>query len=115
LKAVLSIVTNRSLSAFASLLDYNFLSPSIIIKMNINEIATKADIDKIIDMLEQIKEGLKSAPAEKPILRSADVKRLLNVSDSTLQRLRISGAIKGKKIGGVWFYDMDQIRGIISK
>ena len=61
--------------------------------MNINDIATKADIDKIIDALEEIKESLKAAPKEKPVLRSADVKKLLNISDSTLQRLRISGKL----------------------
>jgi len=81
--------------------------------MNTNEIATKADINKVIDALEEIKERLKAAPKEKPILRSADVKKLLNVSDSTLQRLRISGKLPARKLNGIWFYNSKDVLSIL--
>jgi hypothetical protein len=81
--------------------------------MNINEIATKADINKIIDALEEIKEGLKAVPKERPVLRSVDVKKLLNISDSTLQRLRISGKLPARKVNGTWFYIAKDVLNVI--
>lgn len=82
--------------------------------MNPNEIATKADINKIIDALEEIKETLKASPKEKRVLRSADVKKLLNISDSTLQRLRITGKLPGKKLNGTWFYSAKDVLTILN-
>lgn len=81
--------------------------------MNINEIATKADLNKIIDTLEEIKESLKATPKEKPVLRSSDVKKLLNISDSTLQRLRVSGKLPARKVNGTWFYSPKDVLGLI--
>ena len=42
-------------------------------------------------------------------MRSADVRELLNISDSTLQSFRISGAIKSYRLGSTWFYKYDEI------
>lgn len=83
--------------------------------MNINEIATKADINKIIDALEEIKQNLEATPKERPVLRSADVKMLLNISDSTLQRLRISGELPARKVNGTWFYNSKDILKMLEK
>ncbi|RZL46360.1 MAG: DNA-binding protein [Pedobacter sp.] len=81
--------------------------------MNINEIATKADINKVIDTLEEIKESLKNAPKDKPVLRSVDVKKLLNISDSTLQRLRTSGNLPARKVNGIWFYSSKDVLSLL--
>jgi hypothetical protein len=42
-------------------------------------------------------------------LRSADVRKMLNISDSTLQTMRISGALPAYKLGNSWFYKHDEI------
>ena len=42
-------------------------------------------------------------------LRSANVREMLNVSDSTLQTMRISGAIPAYKLDNMWFYKYDEI------
>lgn len=42
-------------------------------------------------------------------LRSRDVRRMLSISDSTLQNLRINGSISAYKLGASWFYREDEI------
>lgn len=49
--------------------------------------------------------------SSKPVkwLRSKHVRVMLNISDSTLQSMRITGAIKAYKLGSSWFYREDEI------
>jgi len=49
--------------------------------------------------------------ADKPTkwLRSRHVRQMLNISDSTLQTLRINGSITAYKLGASWFYREDEI------
>jgi hypothetical protein len=42
-------------------------------------------------------------------LRSKHVRDMLNISDSTLQSMRITGAIRAYKLGSSWFYREDEI------
>jgi|GEM_PF-2083925 len=42
-------------------------------------------------------------------LRSRDVRKMLGISDSTLQNMRITGAIPAYKLGASWFYREDEI------
>ncbi len=42
-------------------------------------------------------------------LRSKEVRLMLGISDSTLQTMRINGAITSYKLGGTWFYREDEI------
>jgi len=42
-------------------------------------------------------------------MRSADVRELLNISDSTLQAMRISRALPAYKLSNTWFYRYDEI------
>lgn len=42
-------------------------------------------------------------------LRSKDVRKMLNISDSTLQSMRISGTIPSYRLGASWFYREDEI------
>ena len=41
-------------------------------------------------------------------LRSNETRKHLNISESTIQRMRIKGLIKYKKLGGIYFYDISQ-------
>jgi len=40
----------------------------------------------------------------KPLLKNSEVKKLLSLSESKLQRLRIRGLLSSTKIGGVHYY-----------
>ncbi|WP_340114277.1 helix-turn-helix domain-containing protein [Maribellus mangrovi] len=42
-------------------------------------------------------------------LRSKQVREMLRISDSTLQNMRITGAIPAYKLGSSWFYREDEI------
>lgn len=42
-------------------------------------------------------------------LRSKDVRKMLGISDSTLQTMRINGSIPSYKLGSSWFYREDEI------
>ncbi|MDZ4072971.1 MAG: helix-turn-helix domain-containing protein [Sediminibacterium sp.] len=81
--------------------------------MNLNEIATKADIQEVLLAIEKLKFSINKKVEEKTFLRSADVRKMLNISDSTLQRLRISGLLNSKKVNGTWFYKLEDIKQII--
>ncbi len=81
--------------------------------MNPNEIATKADINEILAAIAKLQSSININKVEQKFLRSADVRKMLNISDSTLQRLRISGALKSKKVNGTWFYKFEDIQNIM--
>ncbi len=77
------------------------------------EVITKEDLQlfrfQLINDLKQIIE--ESKPEEKSEwLKSGDVKKMLKVSPGTLQNLRINGQLHPKKIGGVWYYSLAEIR-----
>lgn len=48
---------------------------------------------------------------EEPIkwLKSSDVRKMLGISDSTLQTMRINQTIPAYKLGPTWFYREDEI------
>ena len=48
---------------------------------------------------------------EKPItwLRSSDVRKMLGISGSTLQTMRINETLPAYKLGSTWFYREDEI------
>lgn len=53
------------------------------------------------------KEQLKSEPIK--WLRSRDVRKMLGITDSTLQNLRIKGSIPAYRLGSSWFYKESEI------
>lgn len=46
---------------------------------------------------------------ETKYMRSSEVREMLNISDSTLQTLRITGAIPAYRLGTSWFYKYEEI------
>lgn len=48
-------------------------------------------------------------------LKSNEVRKLLLVSPGTLQNLRVNGTLPFTKIGGIIFYDYDDIRKILEE
>lgn len=69
--------------------------------MNI-EFVTKEDLQvlrrELLEDLKQVLAGSKQEP--KKWLRSADARKMLNISAGTLQNLRINGQLRPSKIGG---------------
>jgi hypothetical protein len=70
---------------------------------------TKEELDRFKnELLSEVKKVFKEK-ANSNWLRSADVRELLNISDSTLQTMRIGGAVPAYKLGSTWFYKYDEI------
>lgn len=78
--------------------------------MYLSEIATKADIEEVLKVIQKLQSSLSNVQVEQKFLRSADVKKMLHISDGTLQRLRISGTLNAKKLNGTWFYKFSNIQ-----
>ena len=84
-------------------------------------IITPEDLEKFrLDLLNQIKELLyqktgNSSPVqeEKKWIKSHEVQRQLGISPGTLQTLRINGTIPYTKLGGVIYYDKQNIESIL--
>ena len=64
------------------------------------------------ELIEEIR-GLLSQRQITPVrkwLKSHEVRRLLTISPGTLQNLRVNGTLPFTKIGGVLYYDYDDIQ-----
>lgn len=70
-----------------------------------------------IELLEDIKNIINSSSGQqtKKWLRSIEVRELLGISPGTLQNLRINGTIPYSKIGGVLYYDYNEILKILDE
>ncbi len=77
------------------------------------EIITTDDLITFkIELIEEFKKLLEehSGNPAKKWLKSPDVRELLNISPGTLQNLRVNGTLPFTKIGGVIYYDYDDIQ-----
>ena len=63
-------------------------------------------------LITEIKELLKHQPikSEKQWLKAFEIKKMLRLSSGKLQYLRDKGVIPYKKLGGVTYYDQEQIQ-----
>jgi hypothetical protein len=80
------------------------------------EIVTMKDLQAFrTQLINDIKQILQASQpkAEKSWLKNSDVKKLLNVSSNTIQRLRIAGKLKSSKIGGVHYYRYEDIEALL--
>ena len=76
------------------------------------EIITTEDLREFkIDLLEEIGKLLKtsSTAGTKKYLKSSEMMKMLKISSGTLQTLRINGKLPYTKIGGIIFYDAEEI------
>jgi hypothetical protein len=75
--------------------------------------------DDLRDFKIELMEGFKQLLSKqangtlKRHLRSSEVMELLNISSGTLQNLRINGTLPYTKIGGILFYDTEDIQAIM--
>jgi len=82
------------------------------------EIITKEDLREFkSELLQDFKRMLKeqSGQPSKKWLKSYEVRKLLGISPGTLQNLRVNGTLPYTKIGGVLYYDHDDIQKMFQK
>jgi hypothetical protein len=82
------------------------------------EIITTDDLREFkIELLEEIKAILKqhNGLPNKKWLKSHEVQDLLGVSPGTLRSMRITGGLNHTKVGGMIFYDLENIKKMLEK
>jgi len=80
------------------------------------QIATTDDLRELkIELLESIKQLLKEQNGQitKKWLKSPEVRKLLGISHGTLQTFRINGTIPFTKVGGILYYDSQEIQRVM--
>ena len=85
--------------------------------MAANIITTEDLNDFKHELLDDIKEIITTSSELKPKkwLKSPQVRELLSISPGTLQNLRINGTLPFTKIGGVIYYDYEEISKIFEQ
>ena len=81
------------------------------------EIITTDDLREFkIDLLDNIKQLLSNnnGQPQKKWLKSPEVRKLLNISPGTLQNFRINGTLPYTKMGGVLYYDYEELQKILT-
>ena len=70
-----------------------------------------------MELLDEIKQLLnnQSGQVNKKWLKSPEVRELLGISPGTLQNLRINGTLPYTKVGGVLYYDYQEIMQVLEK
>ena len=81
-------------------------------------IITTEDLHEFkLELIDEIKELLnnKSGQIKKKWLKSQEVRKLLGISPGTLQNLRINGTLPYTRVGGVLYYDYQEIIQVLEK
>ena len=80
-------------------------------------ITTEDLLEFKMELLDGIKQLLKnqSGQVTKKWLKSPEVRDLLGISPGTLQNLRINGTLPYTKVGGVLYYDYQEIMQVLEK
>lgn len=82
------------------------------------QVLTTDDLNEFkIQLIDELKKLLnhKATTSQKKYLKSTEVMKLLKVSPGTLQNLRINGTLPYSKIGGIIFYDEEEIISIMKE
>lgn len=80
------------------------------------KIITPEDLNEFKnELLENIKSLIthQTGRVSKKWIKSPEVKKFLGISNGTLQNLRINGTIPYTKVGGVIFYDLQEIEKVL--
>jgi hypothetical protein len=83
-----------------------------------NMLITVDDLEKFkVELLFEIQKLLEATVGipSKQWLKSIEVRKLLNISHCTLQNMRSSGKLPYTKIGGVFYYDVQDIQEMLRK
>jgi len=81
-------------------------------RINRDQLLTVGDLEifknNLIQELKNLLGETTSTPTKK-WLKSSEVKKLLGISTGTLQNLRMNGSLSFSKVGGIIFYDYNEI------
>ncbi len=80
-------------------------------------IVTKEDLEEFrMRLINDLRQLLASQEAKliKPWLKNSEVRKLLNISANTIQRLRITGILRSSKIGGIHYYRYEDIEKLLN-
>lgn len=81
-----------------------------------DQLVTVSDLDQFRnELLKEIKYLLshKHPTPEKQWLKSSDVRKLLKISSGTLQHLRDTGHLRFSKVGGIIYYQHEDIQSML--
>lgn len=81
------------------------------------EVITKEDLQQFrLQLLNDLREMLKPQQAKlvKPWLKNSEVRKLLNISSNTVQRLRVTGKLRSSKVGGIHYYRYEDIEKLLN-
>lgn len=81
------------------------------------QIITSDDLREFkVELVDEIKKLLRQNGVQpvKKWLKSPDVRKLLHISPGTLQNMRVNGTLPFTKIGGVLYYDYDDIQKMLT-
>ncbi len=99
---------NKSLDIVLPLIKINKMSVDIVTKEDLTEFRHQ--------LLEDLKTLINSKVAkQKEWLKSNEVRRLLKISPGTLQNFRVTGILSFTKIGGIFFYNNNDIEALLDK
>jgi len=81
------------------------------------EILTREDLNSFkIELFKELSNLLnRKSDNQKEWLRSADVRKMLSISNGTLQTLRINGTLPFTKIGGTIFYAYEDVTKVLNQ
>ena len=81
-----------------------------------HQIVTKRDLLNFGNLLlSEIKNTNNTDTSSKQWLKSVEVREILKISPGTLQNLRINGTLKYKRIGGINYYNYEDIVKMLEK
>ena len=81
-----------------------------------HQVVTKRDLLNFGNLLlNEIKNTKTTDTSTKQWLKSVEVRELLKISPGTLQNLRINGTLKYKRIGGIIYYNYEDIIKMLEK
>jgi len=85
--------------------------------MEISEIVTKADIEKlkqeIFEELRKTRNFASKIPITKEWLKSYEVCNLLSISKGTLASYRRNGTLRHTRIGGLMYYKFEDLQALM--
>jgi len=81
------------------------------------QVVTKEDLkDFSKKLLDEISKLIMPSQAKlvKPWLKNSEIRKLLNISSNTVQRLRVSGKLRSTKVGGIHYYRYEDIEKLLN-
>jgi hypothetical protein len=76
------------------------------------DLITRADLERFrTELLADIRSIISEIPraGHRPWLKGAEVRKLLSISEGSLQNLCVTGKLKSSKMGGIHFYRYEDI------